>query len=103
LPTDPRSGTLTVFYSFGTAGGLGAYPEFSLVQGADGNFIGTTYEGGSKRTGAVFKIIPGGTVTTLHSFDNTDGANPLAALIEATNGDFYATMPAGGAGVNHLD
>jgi uncharacterized repeat protein (TIGR03803 family) len=91
------SGTLTVIYSFGTDGGLGDYPEASLVQGTDGNFYGTTYEGGPNRAGTVFKITPSGTFTTLHSFDTADGASPVAGLIQATNGNFYGTTPAGGA------
>jgi uncharacterized repeat protein (TIGR03803 family) len=45
--------------------------------------------------GTVFKITPGGTLTTLHSFCSesncTDGCIPYAALVQATDGDFYGT------------
>ena len=35
----------------------GAYPEAGLVQGSDGNFYGTTYQGGTNGgNGTVFKI-----------------------------------------------
>jgi uncharacterized repeat protein (TIGR03803 family) len=37
------------------------------------------------------------TFTTLHNFDSADGANPYAALIQATNGDLYGTTMNGGA------
>ncbi len=37
------------------------------------------------------------TYTTLYSFDGTDGANPQAGLVQATNGDFYGTTAGGGA------
>ncbi len=78
----------------------------SLVQGTDGNFYGTTFQGGANGAcsglgcGTVFKITPGGTLTTLSSFDNypTDGANPRAGLIQSTDGNFYGTMDSGGAG-----
>jgi len=65
---------------------------------------GTTVYGGTSSAcsifangcGTVFKITPGGTLTTLHSFDNTDGAAPFAALVQAIDGDFYGTTYGGG-------
>ncbi len=36
-----------------------------------------------------------GGLTTLHSFDSTDGMNP-AGLIQASDGNFYGTTFAGG-------
>jgi uncharacterized repeat protein (TIGR03803 family) len=36
------------------------------------------------------------TLTTLHSFDGADGSAPNAALVQATNGDFYGTTNSGG-------
>jgi uncharacterized repeat protein (TIGR03803 family) len=85
------TGTLTVLHSFdGTDGekSLGA-----LVQGADGNFYGTTSFGGGNTNfgGTVFKITPTGTLTTLHSFADSDGSEAGAGLVLATNGNFYGT------------
>jgi uncharacterized repeat protein (TIGR03803 family) len=68
-----------------------------LVQGSDGNFYGTTYAGGATDSGTVFKITPTGTLTTLHSFgEGFDGILPVAALIQATDGNFYGTTEHGG-------
>lgn len=71
--------TLTTLYSFCSQTNCpdGLYPYAGLVQAANGNFYGTTELGGANGYGTVFKITPTGTLTTLHSFDSTDGANPL--------------------------
>jgi len=95
-------GTLTTLYSFCSQSGCsdGANPFATLLQGADGDFYGTTYEGGAAGYGTVFKITPSGTLTTLYSFcslsDCTDGANPQSGLVQANNGDLYGTTAEGG-------
>lgn len=94
------SGKLTTIYSFCPTTNCpdGTGPAAGLVQGTDGNLYGTTQVGGANVFyGTVFKITPGGTLTTLHSFDNTDGAYPVAALVQAGNGNFYGTTKGGGA------
>src|SRR5579884_1517985 len=84
----------------------GAQPHSGLVLGRDGNFYGTTFYGGASDTGTIFKITPAGTVTTLYSFSavnqaqacsNADGAYPIAALIQASDGNLYGTTDGGGA------
>jgi uncharacterized repeat protein (TIGR03803 family) len=67
------------------------------VQAVDGDFYGTTDIGGVYGDGTVFKITPSGILTTLHTFNGTDGASPLAGLVQAPNGDFYGTTYRGGA------
>ncbi len=74
----------------------GANPHSSLILGTDGNFYGTTYYGGGSNYGTVFKVTPGGTLTTLHSFINGDGARPYSGLFLATDGNFYGTTSLGG-------
>jgi len=93
------SGTLTTLYSFCSQSGCtdGESPLAGLVQAADGNFYGTTYEGGAYDEGTVFKITPSGKLTTLQSFNGTDGYYPYAVLIQATDGNFYGTASLGGA------
>jgi len=92
-------GTLTTLYTFCTQTGCpdGAFPYAGLVLGNDGNFYGTTESGGfSINYGTVYKITPGGELTTLHTFDLTDGGYPYAELIQATDGNFYGTTSVGG-------
>jgi hypothetical protein len=38
-----------------------------------------------------------GALTTLHSFDGTDGEYPSAGLLQGTNGEFFGTVTDGGA------
>ena len=93
------SGTLTTLHSFDITDGSQIIA--GLVQGTHGDFYGTTVEGGpsdcSGGCGTIFKITPSGTLTTVHSFDGTDGSNPQAALVQGTSGDFYGTTFEGGA------
>jgi uncharacterized repeat protein (TIGR03803 family) len=92
-----QSGKLMTLHSF--CGEDGAYPYAGLVQDAAGNLYGTTEMGGSyDYYGTVFKITPSGTVTTLYSFENgTDGANPYAGVVQATDGNLFGTTESGGA------
>src|ERR1700685_2388079 len=87
--------TFTTLLSFDDKNGEA--PRAALIQATDGNFYGTTVEGGAMGDGTVFKITPSGTLTILHSFDGTDGFSPGGALIQATNGNFYGTTAFGGA------
>jgi uncharacterized repeat protein (TIGR03803 family) len=96
-------GTLTTLYSFCAQAGCtdGSYPYAGLVQASNGNFYGTTLEGGTTGYGTVFKITSAGTLTTLHSFDYTDGASPASVLMQASNGDLYGTTRNGGTSGNY--
>jgi uncharacterized repeat protein (TIGR03803 family) len=95
-PGAPFPGILHVF----TGGADGAYPQ-TLIKGSDGNFYGTTAQGGANGAGSVFEITPTGTLTTVHSFGNPnspfiEGYLP-EALIQGSDGNFYGTTLQGGA------
>jgi uncharacterized repeat protein (TIGR03803 family) len=97
------AGTPTTLYSFCALLGCadGEFPYAGLVQASDGNFYGTTWGGGATYSGTVFKITPGGELTTLHSCCSqsgcADGSYPYAGLVQGTDGDFYGTTSGGGA------
>jgi uncharacterized repeat protein (TIGR03803 family) len=96
-------GTLTTLYSFCTEKDCadGKFPKAGLVLATNGNFYGTTSGGGTYLNGTIFKITVGGTLTTLYSFCPPEhcatGAEPVAGLVQAANGDFYGTTEGGGA------
>ena len=77
----------------GFDGGDGAWIAAGVIRATDGNFYGTTEQGGvaPNSTGTVFQITPGGTLTTLHNFNNdgSEGGRIWAGLLQATNGTFY--------------
>jgi len=103
------NGTLTTIYSFCSqkAGILcldGSDPRGGVLKAPDGNFYGTTFTGGTDGDcyaygpgcGTVFRLTPSGILTTLHSFQYTDGATPWAGLVLGTDGNFYGTTWSGG-------
>ena len=93
-------GTLTTLYSFCALSNCadGSVPVAGLVQASDGNFYGTTYQGGTADEGTVFQITSTGTLTTLYSFCSqigcTDGNFPRAGLVQGTDGNLYGTTNA---------
>src|SRR2546427_9618660 len=87
LPARAEQLTFTLLASF--AGTNGADPWAPLTQGSDGNFYGTTFEGGANTNngsfvgngyGTVFRVTPEGVLSCLTSFQGSNGINPTAAL-----------------------
>ena len=110
--------TLNVTYRFlkdgitqsGYSHGEFVYDE--VIQGADGNFYGTTVLGGSGRCangfgvtgcGTIYKLTPGGVQTVIYNFDLDSGGTtavngiyPYGGLVQGPDGNFYGTTNAGG-------
>jgi uncharacterized repeat protein (TIGR03803 family) len=89
------AGQVTPVYTF--HGSDGRVPN-ALVQGKDGNFYGTTQYDGPSGGGTVFTLTPGGTLTTLYRFSlfGVTGGQPMARLIQGSDGNFYGTTLYGG-------
>src|ERR1700722_19112371 len=94
-------GSLT-YFSFTNANG--ASPAATLVRDGKGNLYGTTFAGGAytdcgsgNGCGTAFKLAPGGTLSTLHSFDGTDGTFTYAKIVR-NKGNIFGTVFEGVSG-----
>ena len=93
------AGVFTLLHSFGGPVNDGAYPYLgTLAQGADGNFYGTTLQGGAHGLGVAFRMTPAGAVTVMHAFAGgvSDGASPRGQLIAGSDGLLHGTTLCGG-------
>jgi len=83
-------------------GGNGADPFYgSLVQATNGNYYGTTHQGGKYSGGDVFEVTPAGKLSTIYSFcaqtNCADGEDPWTSLILGSDGNFYGSTNIGGS------
>jgi uncharacterized repeat protein (TIGR03803 family) len=90
------TGQYTLIYSFCAELGhclvTGSIPDGGVTLGTDGNFYGTTQDGGTNGDGTVFKITPGGTLTTLWNFtEGTKGdeGSPFFPPLLGQDSNFY--------------
>jgi uncharacterized repeat protein (TIGR03803 family) len=75
----------------------GGSPWAAPIRDKHGNFYGTTWAGGTKSWGTVYKVDSTGKETILHSFvGGKDGSNPWAGLIVDAAGNLYGTTNTGG-------
>jgi len=87
------NGTYTRLASFSETNTL---PE-NIVAAGGGYIYGTTVMGGEYRLGTVFRMTPDGQLTTLVTFNGTNGARPTS-LISGSDGFLYGTTDQGGNG-----
>lgn len=106
---DP-AGTETVLHRFGSNGTDGTGPQGRLILDNSLNLFGTTEMGGQAgckifigkiledvHCGTVFKVDANGNESIVYSFINsTDGAVPLAGLVQDSSGNLFGTASTGG-------
>ncbi len=101
------SSNITTLASFsGTHGGTnGQHPHGGVIMDGSGNLYGTTTgitraagNGTITDWGTIFELAKGsGTITTLASFNGSNGGDPYGALIMDGSGNLYGTTVDGGA------
>jgi uncharacterized repeat protein (TIGR03803 family) len=88
-------GTFSTLYNF-TGGTDGGFLYGGLDIDSDGNLYGSTGDGGTGSSGTVFKLTPGGTLTTLYNFTGgTDGNSPEGDM-RLVGKNLYSTTDEGG-------
>jgi len=95
-----KAGKETVLYNFCAQSGCadGEQPWAGVIRDAQGNFYGTTTNGGASGAGTVFKLSKTSKETVLYSFTGgSGGATPYAGLILDAKGNLYGTTYNGGA------
>lgn len=85
-------GTITYLHEFN--GTDGAYPTAPPIEGSDGYFYGTTWQGGAV-VGTVYRMAPTPPYS-ITSYSLPGFAYPTAPLMQATDGNFYGTTSGGG-------
>jgi uncharacterized repeat protein (TIGR03803 family) len=94
------TGTIVTLASFNYVNG---FSPVGVTEDTSGNLFGCTWGGGrvlgSIGYGTVFEIKQGsGSITTLLTFNNTNGARPVGNLVPDASGDLFGTTSGGGSG-----
>jgi uncharacterized repeat protein (TIGR03803 family) len=90
---------VTILHSFGASFGDGIMPSAGLLLATDGNYYGSTAEGGTYDDGTIFNTSTGGSYAQLYSFNNSANLlqmSPLSPPVQDTNGTLYGATEFGG-------
>jgi uncharacterized repeat protein (TIGR03803 family) len=98
---DPGTATFTGLVEFAGIT-TGSKPFAGLLLASDGNFYGTTAQGGTDGKGTIFQMLPNGTLNTIYTFrtatESSIGSTPNDKLVEGADGFLYGTTSVGGLG-----
>ena len=82
------NGALTTLADFPNSGGVNPY--IALVQAAGAGFYGAAQKAPQSSDGNIFEITPSGTLNLVYSFSGgLDGNEPIGALTQGSDGNFY--------------
>jgi uncharacterized repeat protein (TIGR03803 family) len=100
LPCYSQPTNRTFVHVFGFPELSGFSPIGKLLEGNDGMLYGVTTDGGTDWEGVIYKVNKDGSgyKTLHHFFDSELGRNPMAGLIEGSDGALYGTTHWSGPG-----
>jgi|GEM_PF-4017429 len=90
----PAGTQVSVLYDFNTApdDSDGAAVNGGVAIGPDGDLYGATGYGAAGGNGTIFRLTPGGPLTTLHTFNSgSSEAQPHQTMVLGSDGNFYGT------------
>ena len=95
-------GKITILHDFCRATSCSEGTDsYGLIEGSDGNFYGTTFQGGEFDLGTIFRISPSGDFKVLYNFCSlancADGILPQSPPIQGIDGNFYGVVTGGGS------
>ena len=92
------TGTTTIFFDFANDDTGGFHPMAGLCIAGDGNFYGTTSQGGDNGDGTLFQLTPTGVEATVHSFvSNPEGSSPVGTLVRGATSGLFGVCSSGGS------
>jgi uncharacterized repeat protein (TIGR03803 family) len=89
------SGNFKTIHSFENSQNDGISPNGSLVVEPNGILFGVTQQGGEFGGGVIYKLIPRGKFSLLHSFGGEDGITPASCLVSDNMGHLFGATTAG--------
>jgi uncharacterized repeat protein (TIGR03803 family) len=99
------AGKMTTLYSFDGNNSGAEYPYSGVVRDAEGNFYGTTQDGGEagcagSGCGTIFELTKSRVGSVLFAFPSEaqDGGTPITGPIFGSSGNLYGVVPFGGVG-----
>lgn len=92
---DPATNSFSIKKKMSSS--TGHYPTGSLSEVSGSRLVGTTTSGGNNGKGIVFEYnFSTNAFSTVHHFNDSDGASPYSELVMASNGTMYGITRLGG-------
>jgi uncharacterized repeat protein (TIGR03803 family) len=92
-----KKGNETILHNFAGGTSDGCNPYAGVTRDSKGNLYGVAALCGAYGSnGALYELSTGGRLTLLHSFDNSDGAEPIGEVLRTAKGTLFGTANGGG-------